>query len=134
MKTTRARQSMSEINITPLVDVMLVLLVIFMVTAPAMKQGLEVSVPSTRAAGLSLSTKPFYLSIQKTGRVLIGDQAVSPQNLGPKLKSIFKTRKNKQVYIQADKKVLYEVVARVMAEVSAAGVSSIALVTQPSRR
>ena len=125
---------MSEINITPLVDVMLVLLVIFMVTAPAMRQGLEVRVPSTRAAGLSLSSQPFYLTIQKTGRVMIGDQVVPAQSLGPKLKSIFKTRKNKQVYIQADKKVLYEVVARVMAEVSAAGVSSIALVTQPIRR
>lgn len=131
MKTTSTRSTLSEINITPLVDVMLVLLVIFMVTAPAMKQGIEVDLPNNKAAGLAVATQPFYLTVKKTGRVFVGQEQVLISQLQSKLKSVFKTRKNKQVYIKADKKVLYDYVARVMAEVSAAGVASIALVMHP---
>ena len=130
MKSARPRTSLSEINITPLVDVMLVLLVIFMVTAPAMKQGLEVELPRTASTGLAATSQPFYVSIQKSGRVFMAGQPVPMSQLRAKLKSVFKNRQNKQVYIQADKKALYDYVARVMAEVSAAGISNIGLVTQ----
>ncbi len=126
-----ARTVLSEINVTPLVDVMLVLLIIFMVTAPMMQQGLEVQLPETANSGVSTNEDPFILVIRKDGSLRAGNSNLKVDGLQDKLKAIFSTRKNKQIYIQADRQVDYGTVAQVMGEVRAAGVFQIGLITIP---
>ncbi len=133
MSTGRSgsRMTMSDINVTPLVDVMLVLLIMFMVTAPLMQQGIEVDLPKTSASGVEVSEEPMILVISADRRITIAKNALHLDALQAKLKSIFETRKNKQIYIQADRRVDYGLVAEVMAEVRSAGIFNIGLVTQP---
>ncbi len=128
---SNSRTALSEINVTPFVDVMLVLLVIFMVTAPMMQQGLDVNLPKTASSGVSLNEDPFVLIIDAKGQIRIGESVVSAQNLSIKIKTIFETRNAKQVYIQADEKVDYGTVAYVMGEVRQAGITNMSLITQP---
>ena len=125
------RSSMSEINVTPLVDVMLVLLIIFMVTAPMMQQGIDINLPETAASGMETSEEPFVLSIKEGNKIFIANEEVSMKGLRGQLKAIFKTRQNKQIYLKADKKVNYELVAQALAEIRAAGIYNIGLVTLP---
>lgn len=125
------RTVLSEINVTPFVDVMLVLLIIFMVTAPMMQQGLEVELPETANSGVSTTDEPFILVIKKNRDVYAGESKMSAANLSSKLKAIFETRKNKQLYIQADRQVDYGFVAEVMGEIRAAGIYQIGLITIP---
>ncbi|OFZ28686.1 MAG: protein TolR [Bdellovibrionales bacterium RIFCSPHIGHO2_01_FULL_40_29] len=122
---------MSEINVTPFVDVMLVLLIIFMVTTPLMQQGIEVNLPKTAASGVDLQEDPFVLLINAKGQVKVGDIEIEIDQMKEKLKAIFDIRKNKQIYIQADTKVDYGVVAQAMAEIRAAGIFNINLITIP---
>lgn len=130
-KGGKSRMVMSEINVTPLVDVMLVLLIIFMVTAPMMQQGLEIELPETAASGVSTSEEPFVLVISKSKRISVGGQQIPISDLQKRLQAIFEKRPNKQIYIQADKAVDYGFVAETMAEVRAAGITNIGLVTLP---
>lgn len=123
--------AMSEINVTPFVDVMLVLLVIFMVTAPMMQQGLDVNLPKTASTGVALNEDPFVLVIDANGVVKAGDSPIKISELSTKLKAIFQNKKSKQIYIQADKKVDYGTVAYVMGEIRVAGISNISLITLP---
>jgi len=126
-----SRMVLSEINVTPLVDVMLVLLIMFMVTAPLMQQGLEVNLPKTSSSGVDLNDEPFVLVISADQRIKSGTSDLSKDGLSEKLKAIFETRKNKQIYIQADKKVDYGFVAEVMADIRLAGIFNISLITLP---
>lgn len=127
----KSKVAISEINVTPFVDVMLVLLVIFMVTAPMMQQGLDVDLPKTSSAGIALNEDPFVVSIDSSGKIKISDTVVMMADLKTKLTAIFSTKKNKQIYIQADKKVDYGVVAEVMGEARAAGIFNLSLITIP---
>lgn len=138
VNSSQSRHSaLSEINVTPLVDVMLVLLIIFMVTAPMMQQGIDVDLPETAASGVETSSEPFILVIDKSEKIVISGSKdknrveISLKNLRPKLAAIFSTRKNKQIYIQADKSVSYGFVAATMAEIRAAGILNVGLVTLP---
>lgn len=128
---TKSRSVLSEINVTPLVDVMLVLLIIFMITAPMMQQGLEVELPETANSGVSTNDEPFILVIKSDKKIYAGSAELNISTLSEKIAAIFKTRRNKQIYIQADKKVDYGVVAEAMAELKAAGIHSIGLITIP---
>lgn len=129
--SSKSKMAISEINVTPLVDVMLVLLIMFMVTAPMMQQGIEVDLPKTSSSGVELNEDPFVLTIDSRGQIKAANQTIKIQTLKDKMKSIFSQRKNKQLYIQADKSVNYGVVAEVMAELRAAGIYNIGLITIP---
>ncbi len=130
----RSKAVLSEINVTPLVDVMLVLLIMFMVTTPLMQQGIEVNVPKTASSGVEMTEEPFLLVIHKDRRMEAAKNKIQMDELKPKMQAIFKTRKNKQIYIQADKQVDYGVVAEAMAEIRAAGITNIGLITLPKEK
>jgi biopolymer transport protein TolR len=127
----KGRATLSEINVTPLVDVMLVLLIMFMVTTPLMQQGIEVDLPKTSASGVDMAEEPFVLVIGSDQKMTIAKTRIQMGELRTKLKAIFEHKKNKQVYIQADRKVDYGFVAEAMAEVRAAGIFNIGLITVP---
>lgn len=127
-----SRRAMSEINVTPLVDVMLVLLIIFMVTAPMMKQGINIDLPETKSSGIAQTNNdPLTVSIKQTGKVFIGSTEIPVHLLSDKIKGMTENTQNRQVFIEADKKVTYETVAKVMGEVKDAGILNISLVTIP---
>ena len=122
---------LSEINVTPLVDVMLVLLVVFMITAPMMQQGIDIQLPKTATAGIETHAEPLVLSIKANKQIYWGATPVAADGLRTKLRAHFKTQKDKQVYIKADKTVDYGLVAEVIAEVKASGIENVGLVTLP---
>ena len=110
---------------------MLVLLVIFMVTAPMLQQGIDVDLPETASSGVETTDEPFVLIIKKNRMIYADKTKIEMSDLRKKLKAIFATRKNKQVYLQADKTIEYGLVAETMAESRAAGILNIGLVTIP---
>lgn len=123
--------AISEINVTPLVDVMLVLLIMFMVTAPMMQQGIDVDLPKTAASGVAASQEPMVLVISADRKLSIAKRNIPSDQLRARLTGIFETRKDKALYIQADKRVDYGFVAETMAEVRAAGITNVGLITLP---
>lgn len=123
---------MSDINVTPLVDVMLVLLIIFMVTAPMMMQGLDVSLPEATAEPLESEKEHLIVTVNKENKVLISDFEVTIDSLAEKLKKILEGRSDREVYLKADKDISYGTVVRVMAEIKGAGVEKLGMVTEPS--
>jgi biopolymer transport protein TolR len=125
---------MSDINVTPFVDVMLVLLIIFMVTAPMMMQGVDVDLPEVSNEPLSAEEDPLIVSITTDGEVFISDYPVSVDALGDKLQKILEGRESREVFMNADKTVPYGVVVRVMSEVKAAGIEKLGMVTDPEVR
>ncbi len=133
MRSDRRRDSLlSDINVTPFVDVMLVLLIIFMVTAPMMVQGVGVSLPETKSAEqLNPEQEPLIVSIDKNGVIRISDYEVGVDLLGEKLKKIFENRTSREVFLKADKDVAYGRVVTVMAEIKKAGVKRLGVVSEP---
>ena len=126
------RQIMSQINVTPFVDVMLVLLVIFMITAPMMQQGVQVNLPKTEAKSMEVKDTPVIVTIDRSGRAFI-DKAEIPQGqLKGKLAAIFSSRSKKEVFLKADRDVPYGEVVRAMAEIKGAGVERLGMLTEPS--
>src|ERR1700674_4391027 len=123
-------QMVSQINVTPLVDVMLVLLIIFMVTAPIIQQGVEVSVPKVRAAALPGEEQQFVVSITRASEVYLNDARLSPDQLTDKLRAIAIERPDRQVFVRADEEVAYGVVIRTMAAIKAAGIQNVGMVTE----
>ncbi len=122
---------LSEINVTPLVDVMLVLLIVFMISAPLMQQGIQVDLPKTKSPALAEQEKPVVIAVNRNGNVEIGKNEIPSGQLTEKLRAIFEKREKKEIFIQADKGIAYGIVAAVMAQAQAAGISRIGLVTEP---
>jgi biopolymer transport protein TolR len=122
---------MSDINVTPLVDVMLVLLIIFMVTAPMMMQGVSVSLPQTTSKPLSAEKEHLIITVDRSQQIYINDYKVALEALQTKLKKIWEGRPDQKVYLRADKAVPYGIVVRVMSEVKNAGVEKLGMVTEP---
>jgi biopolymer transport protein TolR len=122
---------MSDINVTPFVDVMLVLLIIFMVTAPMMMEGVNVSLPEATSKPLVSEKKPLIVNIDSENRIFINDFKVTVDGLGEKLNKILDGRKDREVYLKADKDISYGMVVRVMSEIKGAGVEKLGMVTIP---
>ena len=128
----RRKAVMAEINVTPMVDVMLVLLIIFMVSAPLLTVGVPIDLPQTQAKSLDQDQKPLQLSVDIKGKVFINDTEVAINELVPKLKAITDARGSteERIYMRADKKADYGTVAKVMGLLSGAGFKKLALVTE----
>jgi biopolymer transport protein TolR len=126
---------MSDINVTPFVDVMLVLLIIFMVTAPMMVQGVDVALPEVRHSdSLPSEEDQLIISIDKEGKIRINEAEVGIDLLQEKLTKIFETRMSKDVFLKADKGVPYGKVVEAMSEIKGAGVEKLGMVTQPAEQ
>ena len=125
------RRFMSEINVTPLVDVMLVLLIIFMVAAPMMMQGVDVNLPKTTTKNIKTADEPLMLTVNKKKEIFLENHPVKLDRLELKIKKIFENRREKEVLLRADKDVPYGFVIDVMARVKNAGISKLGMVTEP---
>ena len=128
----RRRAVMAEINVTPMVDVMLVLLIIFMVSAPLLTVGVPLDLPQTQAKSLDQDKNPLTLSVNLKGEVFLNDTAIALDDLVPKLKAITDARAglDERIFVRGDKKVDYGTVMKVMGRLSAAGFRRVALVTE----
>ena len=126
------RQVMSQINVTPFVDVMLVLLVIFMITAPMMQQGMQVNLPKTEAKAMSVKEEPIIVTIDRSGRAFLDKGEVPQGELKAKLTALFASKSKKEVFLKADRDVPYGDVIRAMAEIKGAGVERLGMLTEPA--
>ena len=128
----RRRPVMSEINVTPMVDVMLVLLIIFMVSAPLLTVGVPIDLPQTQAKSLDQDKEPLTVSVKVDGEVFLQNSVIKVDELVPKLQAITQARGglDERIYVRGDRKVDYGTVMRVMGRLSAAGFRRVALVTE----
>ena len=122
---------MAEINVTPLVDVMLVLLIIFMVTAPMLQMGIDVNLPRVKAKSIDVAEEKLVLTINAAKEIFLNRARVPLAELGTKLEHIFAARIDREVYLRADRDVPYGYVVEVMAEVRKAGVDKLGMITEP---
>ncbi|WP_445502455.1 protein TolR [Microvirga sp. G4-2] len=126
--------AINEINMTPFIDVMLVLLIIFMVAAPMMTAGVPLDLPQTKAAPLNSDAKPVTLSIKATGQVFLGETELTDEAIVGKLAEVSKAGFDERIFVRGDKKVDYGRVAQVMSIVTTAGYKRVALVTEMEQR
>ena len=133
MDTSAQREGavLAQINVTPLVDVMLVLLVIFMVTAPIIQQGVQVNLPQAKASAIAGSEELLVVTVAKNGKIYLNDNAMSLEELGQKLRAIRKLQTDKQVYLRADQDVKYGLVMKTIAEIKQAGIERLGMVSRP---
>ncbi|MBI5587378.1 MAG: protein TolR [Deltaproteobacteria bacterium] len=127
----KERRLMSQINVTPLVDVMLVLLIIFMVTAPMMQAGIDVNLPKVDASAVDANEEPLVVTVDRNKRVYINEKSFKPSELSAKLSAIHRTNKDKMVLLRADETVPYGVVMETMSEIRKAGIEKVGMVTEP---
>ena len=124
----------ADINVTPLVDVMLVLLIIFMVTAPMMTQGLDVNLPETTSKALRQDDEPLVVTVDKEAKITLGKMEVSQEILFQQLNQKGEEIKKEPIYLKADKDVSYGIVVAVMAEIKRAGFEKLGMITKPSEK
>jgi biopolymer transport protein TolR len=125
----RGRRALSEINVTPLVDVMLVLLIIFMISAPLLTAGVPVELPKTEAGAINNNNEPLTITIKADGQIFVQNDATPFAALAPRMKALAGDQEQKPIYVRADGKAPYAIVAQVMASLSQAGFSTIGLLT-----
>jgi len=128
-RRTRRNQPMSEINVTPFVDVMLVLLIIFMVAAPLLTVGVPIDLPESRAQQLNSETQPITISVREGGQVFLQETEITAQELIPKLQAIAKNGYEERLYVRGDRATDYGTVMRIMGALNEAGYRKIGLVT-----
>lgn len=134
MRTVRGnghKKLVSDINVTPLVDVMLVLLIIFMITAPMMNQGLDVDLPETTTKSLRQEEDPIIVTINKEGSIMLRKTEVSRPLLKQQLMQFSEEEKNNPIFLKADKNVAYGVVVAIMADIKDSGFDKLGMITQP---
>lgn len=129
----RNGMTISQINVTPLVDVMLVLLVIFMVTAPIIQQGVQVNLPQANAGAITGNEELLVVTIAKDGKIYLNDNAMTLVELRDKLRAIRKLQADKEVYLRADQAVRYGIVIKTIAAIKQAGINRLGMVTRPNR-
>lgn len=127
-------QPVSQINVTPFVDVMLVLLVIFMVTAPLLQYGVEVNLPESSKQTLEIPKEQVVLSIHKDTSIYVNTYRVSLEELPVKLKGIYRNRADKEIFLQADRDVPYGFVVKTMAAIKEAGIDQMGLITESPKK
>jgi len=132
-KWSKDTEPMGEINVTPLVDVMLVLLIIFMVTAPLLTQGVNVDLPDANAPAMQQNVEPLVISIKANGQIFMQKNRVSIKQLAPRIEAIRKQKPGLPVFIRGDAKTPYGKVAEVMSLLESAGIKKVGLVTEPHR-
>ncbi|PRD43961.1 protein TolR [Phyllobacterium phragmitis] len=125
----RRKALMSEINVTPFVDVMLVLLIIFMVAAPLLTVGVPIDLPETQAKAMNAQTQPITVSVNDKGQIYLQETEIGLDEVVPKLEAISKTGYEERIFVRGDRTADYGTVMRVMARISAAGFKNIGLVT-----
>jgi biopolymer transport protein TolR len=128
------RRPMADINVTPLVDVMLVLLVIFMVTAPMMQQGVQVNLPKANTKAMTPQDEAVVVSVDKSGKVFINKDEIPAADLRTRLTAMFASREKKEVFLKADAGVPYGEVVRAMADIKGAGIERLGMVTEPAAK
>ncbi|MEW6615270.1 MAG: protein TolR [Thermodesulfobacteriota bacterium] len=128
---TSDRRFLSEINVTPLVDVMLVLLIIFMVTAPMLQQGIDVNLPQVAAKDIPAKEEKLVLTITKKGEIYINEHPVELSRLKENLERIYENRVNKEIFLKADETVPYGFVVKTMSEIKEAGIEKLGMITKP---
>jgi biopolymer transport protein TolR len=128
---TTVLQPRSEINVTPFVDVMLVLLIIFMVTAPMMQHGIDVDLPETTTQQLRIQDEPLILTVDKAGKYHLGRREIAEADLGEQLAAIFEGRDSKEIFLRADQNVAYRSVVKALAVAREAGATKLGMVTEP---
>jgi biopolymer transport protein TolR len=133
VRRSNVHQPLAEINVTPFVDVMLVLLIIFMVTAPMMQQGVDVDLPETTTQPIRAKDEPLILTVQKDGKVHIGRREIPQAELKDKLVAIFEGRDSRELFLRADKAAPYGVVVKALAAAREAGASKLGMVTEPEK-
>jgi len=133
IRRSSAHHPLSEINVTPFVDVMLVLLIIFMVTAPMMQQGVDVDLPETTTQPIRVKDEPLILTVQKDGKVHIGRREIPQAELREKLAAIFEGRDSRELFLRADKEAPYGVVVKALAAAREAGATKLGMVTEPEK-
>ena len=124
---------LSEINVTPLVDVMLVLLIIFMVAAPLLATGVPIDLPQTKSAALNIEQKPLSVAVDDKGAIFVMDEPVEAGKLADRLKEVAKGGVDERIYVRGANAVNYGKIAEVMSIITGAGFKKVALVTDPSK-
>ena len=127
----RKHKPMADINMTPFIDVMLVLLIIFMVAAPLLTTGVPLDLPQTGAQSLNLEKQPLVVSIKADGKVFLMETEITLEELVPKLQAVSKTGPDERIYLRGDKSIAYGRVAEVMAVLTTAGYRKVALLNEP---
>jgi len=130
-KRSHANKPMAEINVTPLVDVMLVLLIIFMVTAPMLSMGIDVNLPKVKSKSVDVAEEKLVLTINESKEIFLNKTKMPLGELNAKLEAIFSNRVDREIFLRADKNVPYGFVVEVMAEVRKAGVDKLGMITEP---